>query len=72
MNKLTAREYEVLLCLSEGLTTYETAQRLFLSAETVKSHRRKLMLKFDAKNAFHLGVIVTKSGLLDLKLKVAS
>ena len=72
MNKLTTREYEVLICLAEGLTTYETAERLFVSAETIKSHRSKLMLKFDARNAFHLGVLTAKYGILDHGLKVAS
>ena len=71
MNKLSNREYEVLICLAEGLTTFEAAQKLFLSPETVKSHRSKLMLKLDAVNAFQLGMISAKMGLLEQRMQVA-
>ena len=69
--KLTNREAEILLCLSQGMTTDETAAYLYLSHETVKTHRRNLMLKFDARNAFHLGVLVMQSGMLNVSLEVA-
>jgi len=70
-NKITIRESEVIHCLSQGMTTDETAAYLYLSHETVKTHRRNLMLKFDARNAFHLGVLVMKSGMLNVNLEVA-
>ena len=68
---LSLREKEVLLCLSQGLTTDETAQHLYLSHETIKTYRSKLMQKFHAKNAFHLGVLVMQQGYLNQQLEVA-
>ena len=68
--RLTARELEVLDYLAQGKTTKEIAQIIFLSDETVKSHRAKLMQKFDAKNAFHLGVLVAQYGFLNTQLKL--
>ena len=68
---LSQREREVLLCLSQGLTTDETAEQLYLSHETIKSYRSKLMQKFHAKNAFHLGVLVMQQGYLTQQLEVA-
>lgn len=68
---LTSRESEVLHCLSQGMTTDEIAAYLYLSHETVKTHRSKLMQKFNARNAFHLGVLVMKRGMLNQNLEVA-
>jgi len=63
--KLSNREIEVLYCLADGLTTEQAAKRMFLSSETVKSHRHNLMQKLDAKNAFHLAVIAMQNGFLN-------
>lgn len=53
---ITFRERQVLQCLAEGLTSKETAQRLFLSQDTIKTYRSRLLIKFNAKNAFQLGM----------------
>jgi NarL family two-component system response regulator LiaR len=45
---LTAREWEVIDLLSEGLTTDEIAESLVLSAETIRSHIKNLMRKLGA------------------------
>lgn len=58
------REREVLQCLADGLTTDETARRLFISHDTVKTHRRNLLLKMNAKNAFQLGAKATAMRLI--------
>jgi DNA-binding NarL/FixJ family response regulator len=47
---LTRREKEVLALVSNGLTTLEIAQKLFISENTVHSHRRNLLDKLNAKN----------------------
>lgn len=47
---LSQREREMLKLVAEGLTNGEIAERIFLSPETVKSYRKNLLLKLDAKN----------------------
>ncbi len=61
--KISGREKEVLKCLAEGMTTHQTARKLYLSYETIKTHRSNLLNKFDAKNAFQLGL---KTSIFDL------
>jgi len=66
MNKLiTSREKEVLELISQGYSTKEIAQKLFVSQETVKSHRHHLFNKFSAKNSPHLIQKAIGSGLID-------
>lgn len=49
-NFLTKRELEVLHLIAGGLTNQEIADKLFISPLTVDSHRKNLILKFNAKN----------------------
>jgi DNA-binding NarL/FixJ family response regulator len=46
--KLTQRERDVLRLLADGLSNEEIGKRLFISAETVRTHIRKAMDKLDA------------------------
>lgn len=48
--KLSIRELEVLDLLMQGLTNKEIASRLFISYETVKSHRKHILQKTSSKN----------------------
>jgi len=48
--KLSSREIEILQLLREGYSNKEIAQKLFLSELTVKTHRKNIMAKMDAKN----------------------
>ncbi len=45
--KLTKRELEILDLVSEGKTNLEIAETLFLSIETVKTHRKNIARKLD-------------------------
>ncbi|WP_422106309.1 response regulator transcription factor [Winogradskyella sp.] len=47
--EITTREYEVLQCISEGLSNKEIGERLFLSESTIKTHVSNLLLKLNAK-----------------------
>jgi DNA-binding NarL/FixJ family response regulator len=47
--EITSREYEVLKCISEGLSNKEIGERLFLSESTIKTHVSNLLLKLNAK-----------------------
>ncbi len=51
---LSDREQEVLRCISEGLTTSEIAECLFISQNTVGTYRRRLMTKLNAHNVAQL------------------
>jgi DNA-binding NarL/FixJ family response regulator len=61
---LTRRETEVLKLITDGLTNPEIADRLFISVQTVDSHRKNLLKKFKAKNRAELTKIAFNNGLL--------
>lgn len=48
--KLSVREIEVLGLIMQGLTNNEIAEKLFISYETVKSHRKNILDKTRTKN----------------------
>lgn len=54
MEKLSEREHEVLECIAAGLTTHEIADKLFISKNTVESHRKNLLYKLNARNTAEL------------------
>lgn len=67
MNKAlpTKREREVLILIADEMTTKEIAQQLFISIQTVLTHRKNLHLKLHAKNtaglmrrAYETGILV--------------
>jgi DNA-binding NarL/FixJ family response regulator len=58
--KLSAREVEILELISQGLTNNEIADKIFLSAHTVATHRKNLMKKFNAKNNVDLVICAIK------------
>lgn len=47
---LTPRETEVLMLMSQGLTTQQMATQLFVSAKAVEFHRSSLLMKFGVPN----------------------
>ena len=49
-NKLTERELQIMDLIGQGLTNKEIAQQLYISLETVKSHRKHLLLKTESRN----------------------
>ena len=52
--EVTPREKEVILLIVEGLTTKEIAERLYISKNTVESHRQNILLKLEVKNSAEL------------------
>lgn len=52
--KLTEREQQILSMIADGSTNKEIAEQIFLSPETVKWYRKKLLVKFDAANSAEL------------------
>jgi DNA-binding NarL/FixJ family response regulator len=64
MPLLTRREVEVLKLIADGLTNQEIAEKLFISSWTVDSHRKNLLLKFNAKNTAILVKTAVTSGII--------
>jgi DNA-binding NarL/FixJ family response regulator len=47
---LTAREWEVIDLLDQGMTTDQIAETLVLSSQTVRSHVKNILRKLDARS----------------------
>ncbi len=47
---LTARELQCLQLISQGMSTKEVAEQLYLSSETVTTHAKSIRQKLDCKN----------------------
>ena len=62
--KLTDREASVLPLLAEGLTSKEIASKLFLSEQTIKWYRMRLLDKFKAKNTAEMLTKARDAGML--------
>ena len=62
--QLTQREREVLRLLAEGLPNEEIGKRLFISAETVRTHVRKAMAKLHADTRTHAVAVALREHLI--------
>lgn len=60
--RLTSREIEIVQLISEGLTSPEMAEKLFISPRTVETHRANLMKKMGVKNSIELVKKAEKMG----------
>lgn len=61
---LTRREHDVLVAISEELTTQEISEKLFISPKTVETHRMNIMSKLGAKNSVGIIKIAMEKHLL--------
>jgi DNA-binding NarL/FixJ family response regulator len=50
LDQLTKREREIILLVTQGYTSQEIADKLFLSLLTINTHRRNLLSKLGIKN----------------------
>ena len=64
------REVKILDLISKGYTTQEISSRLYLSSNTVKTYRTRLMEKLQARNAANLVYRAVRSGYLTVILIV--
>jgi len=53
-SELTRREREILQLISSGLSNPAIAEKLFLSTDTIKTHRKNIMRKLDVNNTAQL------------------
>lgn len=63
--ELTAREFEVLKLVCDGLSNAQIAEHMHLSPKTTDKHRENLMRKLDVNNAPQLIKKALQLGLLD-------
>jgi DNA-binding NarL/FixJ family response regulator len=63
--ELTAREFEVLKLVCDGLSNAQIAEQMHLSPKTTDKHRENLMRKLDVNNAPQLIKKALQLGLLD-------
>lgn len=61
---LTKREKEILTHIAEGLTNTQISEKLFISIDTVDSHRKNLHTKLNVKNTAMLIRFAIENGLL--------
>ena len=54
LNRLTLKEAQVLKHIMNGLSNAQIAQAMSLSINTVKTHRRRIMKKFEVYNVTQL------------------
>jgi len=62
---LTLREKEILSLLSDGLISKEIADKLFISVNTVNTHRQRILEKLDADNTREAIKYASKLGLIN-------
>ena len=63
---LTEREISVVLCLAQGLTNEEIANRLHISVHTVKAHLEAIYDKLGVSNRVQAAIKGVVMGLIDL------
>ncbi|MEH0153809.1 response regulator transcription factor [Limibacter armeniacum] len=64
VEKLSKREMEILTNIAEGLTTQDIADKLFISKNTVETHRKNLLFKLKAKNTAELVNVAFRKGII--------
>jgi DNA-binding NarL/FixJ family response regulator len=64
-NLITPREKSVLKLICEGFTNPEIAETLFLSVETVNTHRKKMLIKLNLPNSAALVKFAIENKLLE-------
>lgn len=63
---VTDREKEVLEMISLGFSTDEIANSLYVSFETIRTHRKSLLQKFQARNTAQLIRMAFEVGFLKI------
>ena len=64
---LSAREKEIVICVVKGMTNREIADKLFLSAHTVITHRRNIARKLQIHSPSGLTIYAIVNKLVELK-----
>jgi len=62
--RLSEREFQVMLLLAEGKSVSEIARQVFISDKTVSTYRRRIMKKMDMKTNADLTIYAINNGLI--------
>ncbi len=65
LDALTPRQREILQLIAESRTTREMAERLFVSARTIESHRAQIMARLNIHDVAGLTRFAIRNGLVD-------
>lgn len=66
-SQITARETEVLQLIAEGKSTKQVAEQLNISANTVETHRHRIMRKLDLHSVAELTKYAVREGLTSVE-----
>lgn len=61
---ITRRESEILKLIADGFTNQVIAEKLFISPSTVDTHRKNMLIKFNAKNSAALVKTAISRGII--------
>lgn len=64
VQNITSRELEILQLIALGMTSQDISQKLFISKNTVETHRKNLLAKLNVKNTASLLKFAYKKGLV--------
>jgi PAS domain S-box-containing protein len=65
-SKLSPREIEVLQLICQGLTSPVISEKIFLSQNTIESHRANILAKTSSRNTADLVMFAIRNGLVEL------
>ncbi|MBT3204358.1 MAG: response regulator [Gammaproteobacteria bacterium] len=65
VDKLSRREFQVMLMISHGLSNIEISEKLCLSPKTVSTYRSRLLEKLNAHNEVDLIKIAVEQGMVE-------
>jgi two-component system invasion response regulator UvrY len=65
IDKLSRREFQVMLMISQGLSNVEISDQLCLSPKTISTYRLRLLEKLDAHNEVDLIKIAVEQGMVE-------
>ncbi|HWJ79753.1 MAG TPA: response regulator transcription factor [Niallia sp.] len=61
---LTEREYEVLMCLGEGMTNQAISEELYIGIKTVKTHVSNILSKLGVADRTQAAVYANRNGII--------